>query len=562
MSDGLNEGQSEGLRDHLKQKREQKQQQQPRQRRLTYVAGLDGRRYVNDKILRNLEVQQHNSYGEYIAYATPDNAGAYQAYDPFQPIDPNELAAGYAGAAQQQEQPADDDDYQELHQEDLTYQEPHPEPHARNTWDESTDPPLGAAVSLNQAEVANADLENALQKARGSVHATYHDLSRGAFDAHARTESAPVQYESHGYAAQTGGMPPGYGAGSTGDVHATSYNGYQDPKNLQVFGEQAQQQQVQFAQQQLQQQQAHYAQQQAQEQLEQYQQQARHYQQTQQFDANKSAPPSVPLSSSASEGPAGSREEYKKMLGGLFKDELDEAPQEEPMIPQPPMEPDFSGAPETPQQQPQLSPQERIVLEAAQQQQAVAPAAAQQAGRPPRKTISIQKSLLGDDDDSPKEEPSPQAVRNRPKPNRIPIKIQRVAPPLPQQRNDEIYFEDNANSGKTSVFKMPKEGVVSSSRGTVELLVHKGGRMFRPHYNAVGILLRVDVSDGFSLIKGDTDKAHWLMTDRSGNPLDEEEIVGVAFDKKGNLWYETISGKKTKFLVAGGVEVTGDNKQS
>lgn len=79
--------------------------------------------------------------------------------------------------------------------------------------------------------------------------------------------------------------------------------------------------------------------------------------------------------------------------------------------------------------------------------------------------------------------------------------------------------------------------------------------MFRPHYNPVGILLRVDVSDGFSLIKGEAG-ATWQMTDREGNLADEEPIQNVAFDKKGNLWYETTSSKKTRFLVDGSVEVT------
>ncbi len=133
-------------------------------------------------------------------------------------------------------------------------------------------------------------------------------------------------------------------------------------------------------------------------------------------------------------------------------------------------------------------------------------------------------------------------------------------PPLPQHPNpDEVYFQDNAEKKKTAIFKLPQTGIVTSSRGTVELLVHKGGRLFRPHYNPVGILLRVDVSDGFSFVREEKDLTHWEMTDHSGNPLDEDSIQNVAFDKKGNLWYETAAGRKTKFLVDGGVEVTEPN---
>jgi hypothetical protein len=487
-----------------------KEQQQPRQRKLTYVAGIEGRRYVNDKILRNLEVSQRNAFGEYIAYATPEpSTNSFVEYDPFKPIDPNELMN--LGAQQVQPQEADDD-YHEIHQDDLTQQQTDEQSGAwqegavwqqdnapeagRNTWDDSSTPVMGEAVTMNRAEIVKADLEAALQRAqaRGSVHATYHDLSKGAFEAHAHSEVTKVEYQAHGYQDQAASsIPQGFGAGSTGDVHATHYDGYQDPAYQAVFGENAQPRR----------------------------------------STQEGMPGPVPVSPSKGRATSsGSREEYKKLLGGLFKEEdadaAQAAPSQRPAVvpfpeysvpPAPPGQPDESGAS-------QVYPE---------QQQPPPPA------QPPQ--------------EPPAQQPS--AVRSRPKPERIPVKIERVKPPLPQKRADEIYFEDNANSGKTAVFKMPKEGVVSSSRGTVELLVHKGGRMFRPHYNPVGILLRVDVSDGFSLIKGDTDKAHWLMTDRDGNPLDEEEIVSVAFDKKGNLWFETVSGKKTKFLVSGGVEVTG-----
>lgn len=487
---------------------------QPRQRKLTYVAGVDGRRYVNDKILRNLEASQRNQNGDYIAYATPDETRSYEAYDPFKPIDINELSGG---AARQEQQSGWQQDYDQNAQQGFDqsaqqgpqeysaeqYGAEQQQHTARNTWDESTNPALGEAVTINSAETINADLEAALQRAqaRGSVHATYYDLAKGAFGAHAHAEPQQVEYQAHGYQdPAAAGVPP---AGSTGDVHATHYDGYSDPSYQQV--------------------------------IEKVQQQPRR--------TNEGMPGPVPMSAQMKSKPSGTREEYNKLLGGLFKEESSDRPP-------PPAPPDESAASmyEPPMQQTPMQ-------EAPQQvpQQHVPQPQSAEAVSPPQQIVEQSSTQ------QPTVEPS--AVRSRPKPERIPVKIQRVKPPLPQQRADEIYFEDNANSGKTAVFKMPKEGVVSSSRGTVELLVHKGGRMFRPHYNPVGILLRVDVSDGFSLIKGDTDKAHWLMTDREGNPLDEEEIVSVAFDKKGNLWYETISGKKTKFLVSGSVEVTGDNKQ-
>lgn len=485
---------------------------QPRQRKLTYVAGIDGRRYVNDKILRNLEASQRNQNGDYIAYATPDETRSYQPYDPFQPIDINELSGGtapqqqvstdYHQAAQEQQggwQQGYDESAQ--HGAEQCGAEQHT---ARNTWDESTNPALGEAVTINRAESVNADLEAALQRAqaRGSVHATYYDLAKGAFGAHAHNEPQKVEYQAHGYQdPAAAGVPPEYTAGQTGDIHATHYDGYSDPSYQQVI------------------------------------------ERVQPRRTNEGIPGPVPVSAQMKSKPSGTREEYNKLLGGLFKEESSD-------MPPPPAPPDESAA-----------PMDEAPMDDAAMQQAPAQEAPQQVPQRQSEVVSHPPQQMVEQTSTQPLTAEPSVVRSRPKPERIPVKIQRVKPPLPQQRADEIYFADNANSGKTAVFKMPKEGVVSSSRGTVELLVHKGGRMFRPHYNPVGILLRVDVSDGFSLIKGDTDKAHWLMTDREGNPLDEEEIVSVAFDKKGNLWYETISGKKTKFLVSGSVEVTGDKKQ-
>ncbi len=119
----------------------------------------------------------------------------------------------------------------------------------------------------------------------------------------------------------------------------------------------------------------------------------------------------------------------------------------------------------------------------------------------------------------------------------------------------EQLMQENLAAGKTAFFKLPKSGVVRSSRGTVELLVHKNGRTFRPNYNKVGILLRVDVSDGFALVRS-TNGTSWQMLDKDGESIENERIHTVAFDKRGNLWYETVGGRKVVFHIDGNVEIS------
>ncbi len=108
-------------------------------------------------------------------------------------------------------------------------------------------------------------------------------------------------------------------------------------------------------------------------------------------------------------------------------------------------------------------------------------------------------------------------------------------------------------SCKTDMLRVPRSGVVKSSCGTIELLVHANGRSFKPRYNFCGMLTSVSTSDGLHLFRGQKDN-HWLMQDSSGNLLEKEQIHTVSFDKKGNLWYETNSGRRVIFFIDGHTE--------
>jgi len=106
---------------------------------------------------------------------------------------------------------------------------------------------------------------------------------------------------------------------------------------------------------------------------------------------------------------------------------------------------------------------------------------------------------------------------------------------------------------KTGILRIPAYGVVRSSRGTVELLVHANGRTFTPRYNLCGILIGVAMSDGYTIAT--TARGKWRIYDPQGKPIQEESIHTVAFDKKGNLWYQTRTGKTVTFFVDGTADV-------
>ncbi|MBX3136140.1 hypothetical protein KF707_07880 [Candidatus Obscuribacterales bacterium] len=108
-----------------------------------------------------------------------------------------------------------------------------------------------------------------------------------------------------------------------------------------------------------------------------------------------------------------------------------------------------------------------------------------------------------------------------------------------------------ARAMKTDILRLPQSGVVRSSRGTVELLVHANGLTFKPFYNLCGMLVSVTISDGRRIEK--SFYGNWRLISSDGKAL-SERIDTVSFDKKGNLWYQTAQGKRVTFFVDGHTE--------
>lgn len=119
---------------------------------------------------------------------------------------------------------------------------------------------------------------------------------------------------------------------------------------------------------------------------------------------------------------------------------------------------------------------------------------------------------------------------------------------VPTYRNPEAIL--SLRDKKTGILRLPSLGVVRSSQGTVELLVHASGLTFKPTYNRCGILVSVTISDGRKIDR--TMRGGWRLIDADGFVV-KEEITTVSFDKKGNLWYRTASGKVVTFFVDGRV---------
>lgn len=108
---------------------------------------------------------------------------------------------------------------------------------------------------------------------------------------------------------------------------------------------------------------------------------------------------------------------------------------------------------------------------------------------------------------------------------------------------------------KTAILRVPKKGVVRSSRGTVELLVHADGRTFKPSYNKCGILVGVHCSDGFTLLRNAC-SGEWNLFGPDGSITNEDTISSVSFDKRGNLSYQSDSGRIVTLKVDGTIVAT------
>ena len=182
-------------REAKKQERLEKAQEK-RKPKLTYVHGIDGRRYINDKILRNLEGSQGGaSFSCYTSVANYE-ANGYLSYDDLM------------------------EETEKLTQEASQ---------AHNSFDQFAPPSQQDGIALSHAaEVANADLEAAFQHAAalGRVHATLNDMSLGAFQAQA-FNNAPPATEVHGF--NEAPAPADVHAEKvTGDINTTIYDGYHD----------------------------------------------------------------------------------------------------------------------------------------------------------------------------------------------------------------------------------------------------------------------------------------------------------------------------------------------
>lgn len=125
---------------------------------------------------------------------------------------------------------------------------------------------------------------------------------------------------------------------------------------------------------------------------------------------------------------------------------------------------------------------------------------------------------------------------------------------LEEQVNEPTFDDpERLKEGKTGILRLPKEGVVKSSRGTVQLLVQKNGRTMKPRYNQCGLLIGVEMSDGWELVYMPK-RNRWVIFNHDGTTPLPLKITSVSFDQKGNLWYVTADGQRTIFYTDGTCE--------
>lgn len=124
-----------------------------------------------------------------------------------------------------------------------------------------------------------------------------------------------------------------------------------------------------------------------------------------------------------------------------------------------------------------------------------------------------------------------------------------------EEQVDEPTLEDaeRIKDGKTAILRVPDEGVIKSSRGTVQLLVQRSGRTMKPRYNQCGVLIGVEMSDGWELVYMPK-RNRWVIFNHDGTTPLPLKITSVSFDQKGNLWYVTADGQRTIFYTDGTCE--------
>jgi hypothetical protein len=122
--------------------------------------------------------------------------------------------------------------------------------------------------------------------------------------------------------------------------------------------------------------------------------------------------------------------------------------------------------------------------------------------------------------------------------------------------DDVVIFEESLHgqaefaNGVEQSAPTPLSEIYRTRRGTIELVIHKDGRMIAPQYNNCGILTGVDLGNG-STLQRPTAGGLWHVLDAQGVEQPSIDIKAVTFDKHGTLWAITVSGERFKVSADG-----------
>jgi hypothetical protein len=112
-----------------------------------------------------------------------------------------------------------------------------------------------------------------------------------------------------------------------------------------------------------------------------------------------------------------------------------------------------------------------------------------------------------------------------------------------------VIFEESLHGGSQTANGVeqaaPLSDIYRTRRGTIELVIHKDGRMITPQYNNCGILTGVDLGNG-STLQRPAAGGFWRVLDAEGVEQPSIDIKAVTFDKHGTLWAITAAGDRLK----------------
>ena len=104
---------------------------------------------------------------------------------------------------------------------------------------------------------------------------------------------------------------------------------------------------------------------------------------------------------------------------------------------------------------------------------------------------------------------------------------------------------------KTQMLNLPTQGIKRSNRGTIEAVYQANGNVVQAQYNRCGILIEVSIAGAMRFSRS-AETGKWSMSYADCSPP-VNSVANVAFDRLGNLCFNTDDGQTTMICADGRV---------